>query len=137
MGTTTVQLDIGPFPAAGGHEWIAQARMLIGFLRGGVPMPFAVPPEVLDEFERYFEDWDEAAEVEPFVWSREVDLVLLRTLMTYWFNLTQLLVDHPENQPPGSGEARVFYRTLVGAILAQLTREDPASAALEERWPQL
>ena len=83
-----------------------------------------VPPEVLDEFERCFEDWSLAAEVEPFVWTREVDDVVLRALMTYWFNLAQMLADHPEHQPPGSLEARVFYRTLVAAILAQLADTD-------------
>ena len=132
-----MRLEIGPFPSAGGQEWIAQARLLVHFLRAGAPMPFSVPPEVLDEFERYFDDWERAAEVEPFVWSREVDLVLLRTLVTYWLNLAQMLADHPERQPAGSDEARVFYRTLSAAILAELVREDPDSRVLEERWPQL
>ena len=132
-----MRLDIGPFPSAGGQEWIAQARLLVGFLRAGAKLPFAVPPEVLDEFERFFEDWSAAAEVEPFVWTREVDLVLLRPLMTYWFNLAQMLADHPEHQPPGSLEARVFYRTLVAAILAQLADEDADFKVLQERWPPL
>jgi hypothetical protein len=55
--------------------------------------------------------------------------------MTYWFNLTQMLADHPEQQPAGSPEAREFYRRLVAAILASLREADPAFAALEERWP--
>ena len=37
-----MRLDIGPFPSAGGQEWIAQARLLTRL--------------VLDEFERYFDD---------------------------------------------------------------------------------
>ena len=111
--------------------------MLVGLLKAGAPMPFAVPPEVLDEFERFFEDWDRAADVDPFVWTREVDPVLLKALMTYWFNLSQMLVDHPDNQPPGSTDARVFYRTLVAAILAQLSDEDSDFKVLQERWPQL
>jgi hypothetical protein len=130
-----MRLDVGPFPSAGGSEWIAQARFLVEVVRAGAPMPFAVPPEVLDEFDRYFEDWEDAASSEPFVWSREVDLVVLRPLMTYWFNLTQMLADHPEQQPAGSPEAREFYRRLVAAILASLREADPAFAALEERWP--
>lgn len=132
-----VRLEIGPFPSAGGREWIAQARLLVRMVRGGAPMPFAVPPEVLDEFEEYFVDWERAASADLFVWSREVDLAILRTLVTYWLNLAQMLADHPENQPPGSAEARVFYRTLSAAILGQLVREDPASAVLEERWPPI
>ena len=132
-----MRLAVGPFPAAGGAEWIAQARLLVGFLRRGAPLPFAVPAEVLDEFERYFEDWEGRAEVEPFTWAREVELVLLRPLMTYWFNLSQMLADHPEYQPPGSTEARVFYRNLVAAILADLVAADPESAPLAERWPQV
>lgn len=133
-----MRIEVGPFPAAGGREWTAQARLLVGLLRKGAPLPFAVPPEVLDEFEEFFVDWDRAAEVEPFVWSRDVDLTLLRPLMTYWFNLAQMLADHPEHQPPGSLEARVFYRNLVAAILAQLAEVAPADfKALQERWPQI
>ena len=131
-------LEIGPFPSVGGHEWITQARLVTRLVRKGAPLPFAVPPEVLDEFEVMYDDWERAAEVEPFVWSREVELVVLRPLMTYWFNLAQMLVDHPEHQPPGSLEARDFYRNLVAAILADLVRQAPEEfAVLEERWPQL
>jgi hypothetical protein len=132
-----MRLDIGPLPAAGGPEWIAQARFLVGLVRAGAELPFAVPPEVLDEFESYFEDWERAATVEPFRWSRDVDLTVLRPLMTYWFNLAQMLADHPEFQPPGSLEARVFYRNLSAAILAAVADEDPAFAVLQERWPAI
>ena len=132
-----VRLDVGPFPSLGGHEWIAQARLLVRLVRGGAPLPFAVPPEVLDEFDRYFDDWEVAAAVEPFTWSRQVDLVLLRALMTYWFNLAQMLADHPEHQPPGSPEARVFYRNLSASVLAQLAARDPDFRTLQERWPQI
>jgi hypothetical protein len=132
-----VRLDIGPIPSEGAQEWIDQARFLVRLLRAGAEMPFAVPPEVLDEFDRYFDDWEVAAKSDPFVWSREVDLVTLRTLMQYWLNLAQMLADHPENQPPGSPEARVFYRSLAAAILAELVASDPDSAPLQERWPHL
>ena len=132
-----MRIEVGPFPSEGGQEWIAQARLLVGYVRAGAELPFAVPPEVLDECSAFFDDWERAAAVEPFVWSREVDVVLLRALMTYWFNLAQMLADHPEYQPPGSLEARVFYRTLVAAILAVVARADPAFQVLEERWPQL
>jgi hypothetical protein len=133
-----MRLEIGPFPSAGGHEWIAQARQLVQLLRAGAPLPFAVPTEVLTEFEHYFDDWAcAAADDGEFVWSRDVDPAVLKALVTYWFNLAQMLVDHPEHQPPGSMEARVFYRNLSGAILAQLAEEDPEFRALAERWPQL
>ena len=132
-----MRLEIGPFPSAGGKEWIAQARMLVRMLRAGAELPFAVPPEVLEAFDDCFDDWEEAADVEPFAWSREVDVVVLRALMTYWFNLAQMLADHPEHQPPGSMEARVFYRTLSGAILAELVEADPDFRVLAERWPQI
>ncbi len=111
--------------------------MLVRLLRGGAQLPFAVPPEVLTEFEDYLDDWDRAAEVEPFVWSQEVDLFIVRGMMTYWFNLAQMLVDRPEYQPPGSVEARVFYRNLSSAILAQLSQADPDFRAMAERWPYL
>ena len=132
-----MRLEIGPFPSVGGLEWIAQARFLVEVVRSGAPMPFAVPPEVLDEFERYFDDWADAAGRESFVWSREVDVALLRPLMTYWLNLAQMLADHPEHQPPGSVEARVFYRNLVAAILERVATEDASFAVLQERWPPL
>ena len=130
-----MRLDIGPLPAEGAQEWIDQARFLVRLLRAGAPMPFAVPPEVLDDFETYFVDWEIAAKAEAFVWSRDVDLAALRTLMQYWLNLAQMLADHPENQPPGSIEARVFYRNLVAAILDELVAADPDSAPLKARWP--
>lgn len=131
-----MRLDIGPIPSDGAQEWIDQARFLVGLLQAGVAeLPFAVPPEVLEEFETYFVDWEIAAKSDAFVWSREVDLVALRTLMQYWLNLAQMLADHPEFQPSGSDEARVFYRRLVAAILDELVRADPDSAPLRERWP--
>lgn len=132
-----MRLDIGPIPSDGAQEWIDQARFLVGLLRAGAEMPFAVPPEVLDDFETSFADWEVAAKADPFVWSRDVDLVALRTLMQYWLNLAQMLADRPENQPSGSPEARVFYRTLVAAILDELVAADPDSAPLRERWPHL
>lgn len=134
-----MQLNIGPFPSVGGLEWIAQARLLTKILRKGAVLPFAVPPEVLDEFERYYADWSEAAadEQQPFRWQRDVELGTVRSLLTYWFNLTQMLVDRPEFQPPGSDEARVFYRNLVAAILAAVADVDPEAAVLRDRWPQL
>ena len=133
-----MRLDIGPFPSAGGHEWITQARLVTSLVRKGAPLPFAVPPEVLDEFEQFYDDWDEALETDPFVWSREVELVLLRPLMTYWFNLAQMLADHPEYQPPGSIEAREFYRNLVDGVLAELVRQAPEEfTVLRDRWPKL
>jgi hypothetical protein len=132
-----MRLEIGPLPSVGGLEWIAQARLLVDVVRAGAKLPFAVPPEVLDEFGRFFDDWERGAGVEPFVWAREVDPVLLKALMTYWFNLAQMLADHPEHQPPGSLEARVFYRTLVAAILSELCAADPEYKVLRERWPQV
>ena len=133
-----MRLDIGPFPSVGGHEWITQARLVTGLVRKGAPLPFAVPPEVLDEFEQFYDDWDEALESDPFVWSRDVALELLRPLMTYWYNLAQMLADHPEHQPPGSIEARVFYRNLVAGVLAELVRQAPEEfTVLQERWPPL
>ena len=133
-----MRLDIGPFFSAGGHEWITQARFVTGLVRKGAPLPFAVPPEVLDEFEAFYDEWEQALESDPFVWSREVDLVLLRPLMTYWFNLAQMLADHPEYQPKGSMEARAFYRNLVAGVLAEVVRQAPEEfEALQERWPPL
>jgi hypothetical protein len=130
-----MRLEVGPFPSAGGAEWIAQARFLVRLLRKDAPLPFQVPTEVLDEFESYFDDWDGAAATEPFTWGRDVDLAVLRPLMTYWFNLAQMLADHPEHQPPGTLEARVFYRNLSSAILTALVAEDPSFRTLAERWP--
>jgi hypothetical protein len=132
-----VRLDIGPIPAAGALEWIAQARLLVRAIRSNAPMPFSVPPEVLDQYEQYFREWEVAATCDPFVWSSEVDLAVLRTNTTYWLNLAQYLADHPELQPEGSSEARDFYRNLSAAILAALSAADPEAGVLEERWPQL
>ena len=61
----------------------------------------------------------------------------VRALLTYWFNLAQMLADHPEFQPPGSVEARVFYRNLSAAIVGAVAELDPDMAALRDRWPQL
>jgi hypothetical protein len=132
-----MRLEVGPFPSAGGQEWIVQARGLVRGLRSTPGLPFTVPAEVLDEFEAYFEEWGRAASSEPFVWSREIDLTALRTLMTYWVNLAQYLADHPENVPSGSSEARAFYRNLSAGILAALAAEDPAAKVLQERWPEI
>jgi len=131
-----MRLELGPFSSAGGREWVAQARSLVALLRAGPALPFAVPPEVLDVFEWDLDEWDRAAGEEPFVWSTEVEVDVLRTLMRYWVNLAQYLAENPHHRPPGTAEAQAFYRRLSSAILDALVAEDPGSAVLGERWPQ-
>jgi hypothetical protein len=130
-----MRLEIGPFPAAGGREWLDQATGLVDALRAGLELPFAVPDEVVDEFESYVDEWRAAAAGETFVWGREVDPGAVRTLMTYWFNLAQYLSDHPGTAPPVSAEAVAFYRRMVDAIVEALVLHDPRAAELRARWP--
>ena len=132
-----VRLEIGPLPSAGGQAWLDQCRVLVSGLRAHGAGLFVVPPEVLEEFDRYFDDWEQAVATDPFVWSREVDRGALRTLMTYWLNLAQALVDHPEQLAGMAPEGVEFYRRLVSAILEAMVADDPSARTLQERWPQL
>jgi hypothetical protein len=133
-----MQLHIGPFSAAGGREWLGQAAGFIRNLRaGGAPLPFVVPDEVIREFEGYLAEWTVAAGEDVFEWTGVTDAQALHTLMTYWFNLAQYLVDHPELQPtPSSPSAVEFYRQLVDGIVAALAEDDPKAERFAERWPR-
>ena len=130
-----MRIKVGPFPSAGGQEWLQQARAYVVALRRGHSLPFSVPTEVLDVFDRHLDEWAVLARTDPFEWSAEVDVVELRTLMTYWVNLAQYLADHPELQSGGPPEATRFYVDLTNAILGALTAEDEDARVLQERWP--
>jgi hypothetical protein len=130
-----VHVQIGPLPAAGAKAWIERARQLLDLVPKIEGLAFVVPTEVLAELDDDLAGWQLAAEHDPFVWSREVDALTLRTRLTYWLNLTQSLVD--VTAPRSAPESETFYLAVVDALLDALATEDPdGAAALRARWPR-
>lgn len=131
-------LQLGPLSAAGARDWIEYAKKTLGRFAGRVDeLPFDVPPDVVLAFETYLASWEVAAQVDPFVWSREVEAFEIRHLMTYWLNIAHVLNDEAtlRGAPRTTAAAAAFYQSLIEALLAALAEEDQVGGRLHQAWP--
>jgi hypothetical protein len=136
-----VHVEVGPLPSASARVWLHHARRVLGEARRG---DFAVPADVLTEFERYLDEWDAAAAAsETFRWQGQADPEVVEYLLHAWFNLAKAnsrRIDAGEDRrrPP---EAATFYRGLVRSLLDALAAEGRGSEDFAEElrtdWPGL
>lgn len=134
-GANRVRLKIGPLSSCAARAWLAYANEALDQVIG-VPLPFAVPAEVVSEFRSYLDAWSTAANGLEFIWSGEVEAARARTLMTYWLNIAQFMADGKiASRPIMTADAEGFYEALVEAILAALAAEEPVARVIDEQWP--
>ena len=123
--------------------WLEQARKITQLLRGHLDLPFDVPWDVLDRFERAYDDWYLVADTtDVFEWAGDLAGDDLRLIVQYWFNVVQFLFENADGAtvPLMPREALAFRNALVPAVLRALA-EDEASRPFAEvaldRWPGL
>jgi hypothetical protein len=135
-----VQVEVGPLPSASARAWLRYARRVLDEVKTGA---FSVPSDVVVEFERYLDEWDEAAASDTFRWEGQADPAVVEYLLHAWFNLAKAQsrrIDAGEasRRPP---EGAPFYNRLVEALLDALAAEGRAGSAFAEElrtdWPGL
>lgn len=86
---------IGPVDASAAVLWTEHELRNLQSLRANVTLlPFAVPPDVLDEIEGYVRQWRFVARSQPtFSWSALISRARLALLVRYWANLDLLSDD--------------------------------------------
>lgn len=135
-----MRVTIGPLPSGAATEWLTYANETLDHVRGA-PLPFAVPPEVVEEFRSYLNAWTAtactaAADGVEFVWSGEAEAHRVRVLMTYWLNIARFLADGKlASRPVMTAAIENFYEAVVASILSALAEEEPVARVIEERWP--
>jgi hypothetical protein len=147
-----VHVQLGPLPAEGVRLWLAYARVVLDRLEaklagdeppalpGGVP---TVPPDLVDTFSHFLDEWEAAARGDTFTWSDEVDPEQARYLAHFYFALVSLLADEAQARgfPVAPPEGDEFYLALVSAFLDALAQEGGDNTAfvdeLRVAWPGL
>lgn len=135
-----VSVEIGPVDARSALAWVTNARRVVSILReGAAPLPFEVPVDVADQFDRYLAEWEAIASAgRSFSWSGTADSDEVRHLMTYWFNLATVLAERgPELGLTAPPEAEPFYVDLVRALTEALAEvdEERVGQTLRDSWP--
>ena len=133
-------VELGPYRSDAASAWIAHARQLLDFASTSrAELPIEVPPEVIEGFRWYLDEWDNAADKrDDLRWSAEIEPTDLRTLLTYWLNLARVT---DERQLPISAQlASQFYPAIVADLLDALEKE-PGYGRFCDRarmaWPGL
>ena len=124
MAGERITFEIGPIPAASARAWISHALGELGrFRTAGNALPFYLPPEIADVFEKYLLEWrDEAEASDTFFCSCEEEPATVRFLLTYWLNMVSLTpaqreaLGLPEPPPEGSLFSRALGRAILGAV---------------------
>ena len=136
-------ISLGPVSSASVLAWLEQARKVTQLLRGDLELPFDVPWNVLDRFERVYDEWYVIADTtDEFVWSGELEPSELRMAVQYWFNIVQYLFENADGAtvPLMPLEALAFRDELVPAVMRALAEDEasrPFADVAIERWPGL
>jgi hypothetical protein len=140
-----VVIDVGPLDSPGVLVWTALARKIVRDAENdGEVFGLELPPDVITDFARYVEEWNDAAEQSPqFRWTADVDPDVAVYLVNAFYRLAERMaaaaVERGHRLFPD--EARPFYWALVSALLNALEAEGPPRAtfaeSLREFWPGL
>ena len=136
-------VTVGPVASSAVLAWLEHARKITQLIRGELKMPFDVPWEVLDRFERAWDGWYLVADTsDVFEWSGDFAGDELRTIVQYWFNVVQYLYENTDGAtlPLMPLEALAFRDALVPAVMRALAEDEDSRSFAEqaiERWPGL
>jgi hypothetical protein len=138
-----VRVHVGPLPSGGVLEWIEFARRVLeAGPSGGRPLAEVVPTEVLDGFQGFLTEWEDAARAsDTFLWETEIDPEQAEFLAHALFNVASQLYAAADRRgtfetPPAGAP---FYRAFIEAFLHAMTMENKSLAAYAEElrtsWP--
>lgn len=135
-----IAIDLGPLSADAVRIWVSNARAFVEALRsGGGADEVELPPDVLDAFTVYLDEWAAAAETDPFRWAGSAPVELVRRLSAYWVFLAGIANDRaPELQlPVGEPGGEAFSDALLDALSSALepTTDDDFGDKLREAFP--
>lgn len=131
-----IRVDIGPVDAGAAQTWTSHllANLAVVRARAGT-LPFRLPDEVADEFERLLLEWHAlAVRTTTFHWTSDLPPDHVRALVRYWANLDSLSDDvvralGVDWAPPS---ARPFFEALAAGVADAL-----AAAGPEDRFAEL
>ena len=135
-----MHVELGPIESSSVIMWIAYARTVLA-QELGRRRP-VIQPEVIEEFERYLDEWDRIAATDTeFRWSGEIAAAQLRVLAEQYFTLAIELEERTQARgysiSPPDGEP--FYHHLVRAIVHAFEQERDDLQAFAEHlrddWP--
>lgn len=135
-----MRVVIGPVDAAAAREWTAHMLANLEVVRSRRRvLAFALPDEVIDEFQQLLGEWRAAADRDDtFLWQADFDPDTVHHLVQYWANLDSLSDADVERLgiewAPLS--ARPFFDALATGVADALARsgeEDVFAALLVER----
>ena len=138
-------VDVGPLPSASVVAFVGFAQSVVAQARADPSSIGAtVTEDVLDEFERYLDQWAEvAAARDEFRWVADVDPDVVVYLVYGFFKVAEKMVDAANRRGtrlmPAAGQT--FYRELVGCLLTALAAQGEPTADFAEHlrtfWPTL
>jgi CheY-like chemotaxis protein len=136
-----LRVELGPVPSSSVRAWTGNARQVLdGVLRAGPALPVDLPDEVAVAFRAYLDEWEQrAGEVDPFTWSAEVPVDVVRRLVVYLFGVLTLDDETWDRHglPWAPPEAAPFYDVLVAAVTEGLAAADAeVGPMLEASWPE-
>jgi hypothetical protein len=138
-----VRVHVGPIASDGVSEWIAYARGVLEERRGA-STPDSLPPEVLDGFIGFLDEWDAIVAKSPtFLWETDVDPEQIEFLALALYRLATDLAEAAQRRGYAlmPAEGLLFYRVVVNGFLDAMTAESRSLAAYAEElrstWPGL
>ena len=121
-------VTVGPVASEAALAWTSHIlRNLEQVRRSAASLPFQLPLDVADEFERLLKEWHTIAEgSNTFRWSADLDRAWARRLVQYWANLDALTDEEAarigfEWSP---ANARPFFAALAGAVAWAFVEDD-------------
>jgi hypothetical protein len=136
-----VNIELGPYSSEAARAWLTNARQLLQYAgENRTTLPFNLPPEIIDTFHWFLDEWQNAAEKSAeFRWSGDVDADDMRKLLTYWLNLANVANESAEFSTSPE-PARAFYPSVVGELIDSLEDQpghDTFCGRVRKAWPGL
>ena len=121
---STVTVTIGPVPGGSARAWLDAAVATMDVVR--VRPDLGVPDDVLEAFDGYLLRWRREVSDEPFLWSGDIDPLVLRRLASQWVRLAALAREDPDGSGirPGDPESGTFFEALAAGMAEALARAD-------------
>jgi hypothetical protein len=123
-------VTVGPVDSAAALLWTTHTQRNLRHVRSVAKiLPFQLPLDVADEFERLLQEWKALAEQsDTFRWTADLEREWARRLVQYWANLDSLTDEEAarigfEWSPP---EARPFFAALAGGVAWAFVEDDTA-----------